>query len=75
MGQKIRDLSGFKIANEHIAIEYNEGWAKDKIDIHVQGSKIRYCCSSENFMELLSIIICAKRKLDSVKSVKDEMGE
>ena len=60
-------MSVFKVGNDQIAIEYNEGWAQGKIDIHIQGSKIRYCCSDEDFMELLSLVVCAKRKLDSVK--------
>lgn len=68
MGEKIRDLASFKIGNVSFVIEENAGWEKEKIDIHIQSNNLRYCCSSEDFMDLLSAVVCAKRKFDSLKN-------
>ena len=68
MGEKVKDMSSFYINGDCVSIEYNRGWAKDSIDIHIQSDSFRYCCSDHDFMELFSLVVCAKRKFDSIKN-------
>lgn len=72
MGEKVKDLSSFQIGNARVAIEYNRGWSKNSIDIHIQSDSFRYCCDDHDFMELFSLIVCAKRKFDSIKNWETE---
>ena len=57
MGEKVKDLSTYDIKGNKVAIEYNKGWAKNSIDIHIQSDAFRYCCSDQDFMELFSLAL------------------
>lgn len=69
MGEKIRDLSTFKIGKTNVAIELNDGYSKDysEYDIHIQSDSVQYYLSDSDFMKLASAIATAKRNLDSLK--------
>lgn len=69
MGEKIRDLSTFKIGETNVAIELNDGYSKDysEYDIHIQSDSVQYYLSDSDFMKLASAIATAKRNLDSLK--------
>lgn len=69
MGEKIRDLSTFKIGETNIAIELNDGYSKDysEYDIHIQSDSVQYYLSDSDFMKLASAIATAKRNLDCLK--------
>lgn len=69
MGEKIKDLSEFRVENLRVAVEYNKGWSKGAIDIHIQSKKFRYVCNDKELMELFSLAVSAKRKFDSIKSI------
>ena len=68
MGERVKDLSEFTVGAERVAIEYNKGWSKGAIDIHIQSNKYRYTCNDQELMELFSLIITAKRNFDSLKN-------
>ena len=70
MGEKIKDLSKFKIRNTEVAIELNDGYAKDysQYDIHIQSDAVQFYLSESDFMKLASSVITAKRRFDSLKN-------
>ena len=72
MGEKVKELSVFEVHGNKVAIEYNRGWAKNSVDIHIQSDSFRYCCSNHDFMELFSLIMSAKRKFDSIKCLQEK---
>lgn len=70
MGEKIRDLSSFRVGQTEAKIELNEGYDKSyaKYDIHIQSNAIQLCMSNTEFMKLASSVITAKRMLDDLKA-------
>lgn len=72
MGEKIRNLGSFKIKNNEVLIELNEGYDKNtsKYDIHIQSERVQYCLSNADFVRLASAVLCANERLNALK--KDE---
>ena len=68
MGEKIKDLSSFRIGHEDFVIEYNKGWSPGEADIHIQSENFRFCVGDEDFMKIVSVFSNAKRKLESIKN-------
>lgn len=74
MGEKIKDLSRMNINGVEVNIELNDGYSPDysKYDIHIQSEHIQYCLSEREFMKLASLLITARRKMESLKGVNNE---
>lgn len=70
MGERIRDLSSFKIGDKKVKIELNNPYSKDHClyDIHIQSNKMQYYLTNTEFMSVFSALTTAKRRLDSTKS-------
>lgn len=69
MGEKIRDLSEFTINGTEVKIELNDGYSplESKYDIHIQSESFQYYLSNRDFMNAVSLLLTAKRKLEHVK--------
>lgn len=69
MGEKLRDIGAFKIANQDVKIELNEGYDKkySEYDIHIQSDHIQYCLTNRQFVKLASVLINSREKLNSMK--------
>lgn len=69
MGEKLRDIGAFKIANQDVKIELNEGYDKkySEYDIHIQSDHIQYCLTNRQFVKLASVLINSREKLISMK--------
>ena len=69
MGEKLRDIGAFKIANQDVKIELNEGYDKkySEYDIHIQSDHIQYCLTNRQFFKLASVLINSREKLNSMK--------
>ena len=52
MGEKIRDIGKFKIADQDVKIELNEGYDKkySEYDIHIQSDHIQYSLTNRQFV-------------------------
>ena len=71
MGEKLRDIGAFKIANQDVKIELNEGYDKkySEYDIHIQSDHIQYCLTNRQFVKLASVLINSREKLISMKKI------
>lgn len=69
MGEKIRDIGVFKIANQDVKIELNEGYDKQysEYDIHIQSDHMQYCLTNRQFVKLASVLINSREKLNFMK--------
>lgn len=70
MGEKIRDIGRFTIANEDVWIEMNEAYDKNysEYDIHIQSNHIQYCLTNRQFVKLAAVMINSREKLNSMKN-------
>lgn len=69
MGEKIKDIGVFHIGGKEVKIELNQGYSPEysKYDIHIQSDSAQYCITNREFMNLASIMITARRKMDKMK--------
>ena len=70
MGEKIRDIGKFKIADQDVKIELNEGYDKkySEYDIHIQRDHIQYSLTNRQFVKLAAVLINSKEKLNFMKN-------
>jgi hypothetical protein len=70
MGEKIRDIGKFKIADQDVKIELNEGYDKkySEYDIHIQSDHIQYSLTNRQFVKLAAVLINSKEKLNFMKN-------
>lgn len=70
MGEKIRDIGKFKIGEEVVKIELNNGYDEkySKYDIHIQSEHMQYCLTNRDYIKLATNIISANEKLKSLKN-------
>lgn len=70
MGEKIRDIGKFKIADQDVKIELNEGYDKkySEYDIYIQSDHIQYSLTNRQFVKLAAVLINSKEKLNFMKN-------
>lgn len=73
MGEKIRDLTKVKIANESFVLELNEPLEIGRErQIHLQNDKFRFECSESEMLAMLCNIVKAEKVLKLTKEGKNE---
>lgn len=71
MGEKIKDIGKIHLGSTELDVELNHGTRQnEKYEIHIQNDKVRLALSEEDFLQMASAVVLAKKQLDIIKKRK-----